>query len=155
MTTFPAGERSDVWPNGIPLVGQSAAATRVFTRDDIERFDDISLDRNPFHHDHDFARASPLNGICLQSGVFTSIFNEVLSRQLPGPWTFFLEVNWSYKLPVRPDEVVTGMIKVVSVRSDKPISLLQSQILLSSGELALDGTILAYTYPQDASNGIE
>ena len=46
MTTL-----SEVWPRGIPAVGQKAQRSRTVTARDIELFTEISGDRTPLHYD--------------------------------------------------------------------------------------------------------
>ena len=44
-------DEQDIWPGGVPQVGQQASLTRAVTRQDIELFTAISGDRNPLHYD--------------------------------------------------------------------------------------------------------
>ena len=46
------------WHNGAPQVGDVAEMQRTVTATDIERFTQISGDRNPLHYDLEAARAS-------------------------------------------------------------------------------------------------
>ncbi len=46
---------NDVWPNGVPEVGQTARRSRAITTRDIELFTSISGDRNPLHYDEEAA----------------------------------------------------------------------------------------------------
>ncbi len=55
--------RSDIWPGGMPSVGQTAQRSRTVTSDDIVRFTEISGDRNPLHYDVEAARATPFGEI--------------------------------------------------------------------------------------------
>jgi acyl dehydratase len=50
--------RNDVWPGGMPQVGQKARRTREVLARDIELFTEISGDRNPLHYDEATARAT-------------------------------------------------------------------------------------------------
>jgi acyl dehydratase len=59
----------------------------------------------------------------------------------------FLQVNWSFKAPVRPGDTITGEVKVTSVREDKPITELETRVVLADGTLVLDGTAVCYTMP--------
>ena len=34
---------------------------------------------------------------------------------IPGPGTVFLQVNWSFKAPVRPGDTMTGRVEVLQV----------------------------------------
>ena len=138
---------NDVWPNGMPEVGQTAQRSRTVTARDIELFTEISGDRNPLHYDEEVARATRFGGIVVQGGITTAILNAVVAEDLPGPGTVFLQVNWSFKAPVRPGETITGEVEVTNVRPDKPISELQTRVTRDDGTLVLEGDAVCYTMP--------
>ena len=46
------------WPSGPPAIGATAELSRTIGRDDIDRFTQISGDRNPLHYDPAAAKAS-------------------------------------------------------------------------------------------------
>ncbi len=138
---------SDVWPNGMPEVGQTAQRSRTVTARDIELFTEISGDRNPLHYDEEVARATRFGGIVVQGGITTAILNAVVAEDLPGPGTVFLQVNWSFKAPVRPGETITGEVEVTNVRPDKPISELQTRVTRDDGTLVLECDAICYTMP--------
>ena len=138
---------NDIWPNGIPEVGQVARRSRKVTSRDIELFTEISGDRNPIHYDEAIATATRFGGIVVQGGVTTAILNAVVAEDLPGPGTVFLQTNWSFKAPVRPGDTITGEVTVTSVREDKPITELQTRVVLADGTVVLDGNAVCYTMP--------
>jgi acyl dehydratase len=137
----------DVWPNGIPVVGQIARRSREVTAKDIELFTEISGDRNPLHYDEAIASATRFGGIVVQGGVTSAILNTVVAEDLPGPGTVFLQVNWSFKAPVRPGDTITGEVKITKVREDKPITELETRVSTGDGTLVLDGNAVCYTMP--------
>ena len=141
------GTKSEIWPNGIPELGQVAWCSRAVTARDIELFTDISGDRNPLHYDEQAARATRFGGIVVQGGVTSAILNAVVAEDLPGPGTVFLQVNWNFKAPVRPGDTITGEVKLTGVREDKPITELETRVLLADGTVVLDGTAVCYTMP--------
>jgi acyl dehydratase len=138
---------SEVWPNGIPAVNQKARRSRAVSARDIELFTEISGDRNPLHYDEGAARTTSFGSIVVQGGVTSAILNAVVAEDLPGPGTVFLQVNWSFKAPVRPGDIITGEVKVTSVRVDKPITELETRVVLADGTVVLDGTAVCYTFP--------
>ena len=79
--------------------------------------------------------------------LLAQILNAVVAEDLPGPGTVFLQVNWSFKAPVRPGDTITGEVKVTKVRDDKPISELETRVVLSDGTVVLDGNAVCYTMP--------
>ena len=137
----------EVWPNGIPEVGQIAKRSRKVTSHDIELFTEISGDRNPLHYDLQVARATRFGGIVVQCGVTNAILNAVVSEDLPGPGTVFLQVNWSFRAPVRPGDKITGEVKVLKVREDKPITELETRVITSDGTIVLEGSAVCYSMP--------
>ena len=70
-----------------------------------------------------------------------------MTEGLPGPGTVFLQVNWRFKAPARPGDTITGEVQVTKVRADKPITELETRVLLGDGTLVPDGTAVCYTVP--------
>jgi acyl dehydratase len=120
--------------------------TRTLEPDDIERFTEISGDRNPVHYDADAAARTRLGGIVVQGGVTTAILNAVVAERLPGPGTVFLETHWRFLAPARPGDAITGEVEVTSVREDKPITTLTTRVLREDGDVLIDGTAVCWTF---------
>jgi acyl dehydratase len=138
---------SDVWPNGMPEVGQTARRSRKVTSRDIELFTEMSGDRNPLHYDEAIAKATRFGGIVVQGGVTSAILNAVVAEDLPGPGTVFLQTHWSFKAPVRPGDTITGEVEVTKARADKPITEIRTRVLLEDGTVVLEGDAVCYTMP--------
>jgi acyl dehydratase len=115
--------------------------------EDIVRFTEISGDRNPLHYDIDAARATPFGEIIVQGGITSAILNALVAEDLPGPGTVFLQVNWSFKAPVRPGDTITGFAEVLEARADKPITRLRMRVTRGDGTVALEGDAVCYTMP--------
>jgi len=140
-------EMNNIWPEGAPKVGQRAELTREISNKDIELFTAISGDQNPLHYDNQLAKASKFGEIIVQGGVTSAILNAVVAEKLPGPGTVFLNVNWNFKAPVRPGDKITGMVEVLNVRTDKPMTELKTTVTRDDGVVALEGKALCYTIP--------
>jgi acyl dehydratase len=138
-----------VWPRGMPAVGQVARRSRQVSASDIERFTEISGDRNPLHYDAAAAARTRFGGIVVQGGVTSAILNAVVAEDLPGPGTVFLQVNWNFKAPVRPGDTITGVVRITKVRADKPITEMETRVECADGTVVLDGTAVCYTMPLD------
>jgi len=128
-------------------VGRKASRTREVTARDIELFTELTGDRNPLHYDEDFAASTRFGGLVVQGGVTSGLLNAVVAEDLPGPGTVFLQVNWSFKAPVRPGDTITGRAEVLEVRRDKPITKLKTSVIRDDGTLVLDGDAVCYTMP--------
>jgi acyl dehydratase len=136
-----------VWPNGAPRIGQRAQRSRKVVAEDIQRFTDMSGDKNPLHYDEALAKSTVFGEIIVQGGVTTAILNAVVAEDLPGPGSVFLHVDWSFRAPVRPGDTITGAVEVLDVRQDKPITKIRTTVTRDDGVLALEGNALCYTVP--------
>jgi len=139
------------WPTGAPKVGSSAERSRTIDPSDIELFTAISGDRNPLHYDREAVKATKFGEIVVQGGVTSAILNAVVAENLPGPGTVFLQVNWSFKAPVRPGDTITGRVEVTEVRSDKPITKLKTSVTRHDGVVVLEGDAVCFTFALPAA----
>ena len=83
----------------------------------------------------------------VQGGITSAILNAVVAEDLPGPGTNFVQVNWSFKAPVRPGDTITGEVSVSKARLDKPITELPTRVIRDDGTVVLDGDAVCYTMP--------
>ncbi len=127
--------------------GKKAQRSRTVEPRDIELFTEISGDRNPLHYDEAIAKGTSFGEIVVQGGITSAILNAVVAEDLPGPGTVFLQVNWSFKAPVRPGDTITGKVEVTQVRQDKPITELRTEVIRDDGTVVLDGDAVCYTMP--------
>lgn len=134
-------------------VGDLARRTREITSRDIELFTELTGDRNPIHYDEDVAARSRFGGIVVQGGVTTGLLNALVAEDLPGPGSVFLNVNWSFRAPVRPGDVITAEARVLAVRDDKPLYTLATTITNQDGVVVLDGTAVVWRDPVVAAAG--
>jgi len=137
-------QEDSVWPNSPPEVGERAELSRTVEEEDIEKFSEISGDFNPLHYDEEAAQHSGFGEIVVQGGITTAVLNGVVAEKLPGPGTVFLNVNWDFEAPVRPDDRITGIVEVIDVREDKPIAELDTKIVRQDDVVVLEGSAVCY-----------
>ena len=77
----------------------------------------------------------------------SGLLNAVVAEDLPGPGSVFLQVEWSFKAPVRPGDEITAEVEVLEAREDKPITKLRTTISNQDGTVVLDGTALVWSEP--------
>ena len=128
-------------------VGATATRSREVRSRDIELFTELTGDRNPLHYDPEAASRSRFGGIIVQGGVTSGLLNSIVAEDLPGPGSVFLHVDWDFKSPVRPGEVITAEVEVLEARHDKPLTKLRTTITNQDGTVVLDGSALVWTEP--------
>jgi len=136
---------TDAWPLGMPKIGATAELSRTVGPHDIEKFTELSGDRNPLHYDRAAAESSRFGEIVVQGGITSAILNAVVAEKLPGPGTVFLNVSWNFVAPVRPGDTITGKVEVTEVREDKPITKLNTSVVRGDGTVVLEGTAVCWT----------
>ena len=132
---------------GRPTIDAVASRTRTTSMQDVRCFTDMTGDRNPIHYDAELVKRTPFGGLIVQGGVTTGLFNAVVAEDLPGPGSVFLETNWKFQKAVKVGDTITAHIKVLDVRTDKPICRLETAIRDSRGDVCVDGTATTYTMP--------
>lgn len=140
---------------GRPVPGQRATRRRRTSAADVERFAEITGDRNPLHFDAALAARTPFGGLIVQGGVTSGLLNAVVAEELPGPGTVFLGVAWRFVKAVRIGEEIEAEVEVTAVRGDKPICTLSTVVRNGAGETCLEGTATTWTAPMRAAAGIQ
>lgn len=52
-----------------------------------------------------------------------------------------------FRAPVRPGDTITGRVDILSVRTDKPITMLRTPVVRGDRVAAVEGTAVCYTVP--------
>jgi acyl dehydratase len=130
-----------------PEPGSTAERSRQTSMRDVEMFSAMTGDMNPLHYDAVLAAASPFGGLIVQGGVTSGLLNALVAEDLPGPGTVFLQVEWRFVKAVLVGEEITGHVEVISVRDDKPICTLRTEVRNAAGEVCLTGSAVTYTVP--------
>ena len=133
--------------NGRPNTGATAERSRQTSMRDVKLFTAMTGDQNPLHYDADLAGASPFGGLIVQGGVTSGLLNAAVAEDLPGPGTVFLGVEWKFIKAVLVGERITARIEVTSVRDDKPICTLLTEVRNGNGDICLTGSATTYTMP--------
>ncbi len=132
-------------------VGQTASRTVRVTDEHIELFARLTGDRNPIHHDEEFARRSRFGGRIAQGGVVTGILDALAANELPG--CVLVEQTLRYLAPVRPGDSITGEIRVLALREDRRTARLGVRVTREDGTRAVEGeatVLIDPTLPPDA-----
>lgn len=119
--------------------GDTADVTKTFTQDDIERFSELSGDRNSIHLDEEYAKGTRFQR-CIAHGMLTSsLISNVIGNHLPGLGSIYLSQNLKFVAPVFPGDTITARATVTSVRQDKPVVILETVCTNQRGEVVIKG----------------
>jgi len=127
------------------LEGQSAAMTRRVTAAGVERFAEITGDRNPIHLDPAFAETTRFKHRIAHGLLTASYVSAVLGSELPGPGTIYLSQSLTFKAPVYLDDEITAKVTVLKYRADKQILTLRTECVNQDGVTVMEGQAVCLT----------
>ena len=93
-------------------IGDSASLTRMLTEKDLEHFAVICRDLNPLHVDAKYTKNELFHKIIAQGMWGPSLLSTLLSTELPGPGTLYLEQALHHKHPMSLGDEVTVTVTV-------------------------------------------
>lgn len=132
-------------------VGQRATRTLTLTAEHVEKYAQISGDRNPLHFDEAFALGTKFGRLVVQGGLTTGLLHALVAMDMPGPGTVFLSQNWKFTAPVFIGDTITAEAEVRSVHPRKPVTQLQVRVTNAGGETVLEGEAWCYTFEPAAA----
>ncbi len=125
-------------------VGMIRSLTKEITDLDIELFAQVSTDRNPVHMDDAYAMDTIFEGRIAHGMLTAGLISAVIGEQLPGHGTVYLGQSLKFLAPVRPGDLVTAEVEVLSIDYAKRRVQLDTRALVN-GKPVLKGeaTVLA------------
>ena len=125
-------------------IGMVRTLQKEVTDLDIELFAQVSTDHNPVHLDEAYAQDTIFGGRIAHGMLTAGLISAVIGEQLPGHGTVYLGQSLKFLAPVRPGDVVTAEVEVLSIDHAKRRVQLDTRCLVD-GKPVLKGeaTVLA------------
>jgi 3-hydroxybutyryl-CoA dehydratase len=81
-------------------IGMSHETVHHISEADIEKFAEVSGDRNPLHLDEEYAKKTPFGQRIAHGALTASFISGILGNDLPGPGAIFVGLSMRFKRPV-------------------------------------------------------
>jgi len=120
-------------------IGDRASITTTFTAEDVDRFAELSHDKNPIHLDEAAAAESIFGQRVVHGALASSLFSALLGMDVPGQGTIYLGQTTSYKAPVFIGDELTASVEVTEIRESKSIAKLRTLCVNGDGKTVIDG----------------
>lgn len=127
-------------------VGQRVTRSLSVSAEHVEKYAQITGDRNPLHFDEAFVARTRFGRLVAQGGITTGLLHALVAMDMPGPGTVFLSQNWKFTAPVFIGDTITAEAEVVSAHERKPVCQLRVRITRQDGETVLEGEAWCYTF---------
>lgn len=115
-------------------IGDTAEISKVITDEDIRKFAEVSLDRNPIHLDEEFAKNSMFKQRIAHGMLSAGLISAVIGTKLPGVNTVYLGQDLKFVAPVFIGDEITATVEVVDKRDDKNIVTLKTTVKNQDGK---------------------
>lgn len=119
-------------------IGDSAALTRSFSREDVRHFAALSGDTNPVHLDDEYAAGTLFKRPIVHGMLYSSMISALLANQLPGPGTIYLGQTLSFSKPVFFDDVLTACVELSQILP-RSTFIFTTTIVNQNNEMVLKG----------------
>ena len=126
------------------LVGDFAEIKKAFSQEEVQAYTITSGDKNPIHYNKNYAKQTFFKQPIVPGLLAASLFGGLLGTHLPGEGTIHIGQELKFIKPIYIGEKVRAEIKVIHIRSDKPIITFSSICYNENGEIAIDGKSVVF-----------
>lgn len=102
-------------------IGQESEYSKIFYKDDVDKFAALTGDRNRLHTDAEFARQLTGQRPVVHGILAASLISTVMGMQLPGEGTVLVEEKIRFFKPVYYGETVTAKVRFLSCRENSEV----------------------------------
>lgn len=97
-------------------IGLEQTITFKITENDLERFEELSGDRNPLHKNSDFAKNKGFQEKVVYGALLIAKLSQLVGMYLPGRDSILTGLDIKFRAPVYPGDIValTGTIVCLS-----------------------------------------
>ncbi|MCI0650274.1 MAG: SDR family oxidoreductase [Planctomycetes bacterium] len=107
----------------------------------IERFADLSGDRNPLHVDDAYAAATPFGGRIAHGMIAGALFSRLIGEHLPGERALYRSQQLRFLAPVRPGTRVRVEGEIVRHDADLALLIIATRVVAAEdGAVLVEGT---------------
>ncbi len=123
-------------------LGQQARLTKVFTREMVLAFAELSGDHNLIHISEDYAAGTLFKKPIVHGMLVASLISRTIAEKLPGVGSIYMNQTLSFKLPVFFQDQITCQIEVTGLNPAKKMVTLSTLCLNQNGQIVIEGTAL-------------
>ncbi len=121
-------------------VGQSFELLRTFSAQDVHAFAALSGDFSPLHVDAAYAAGTEFGAQVVHGILLASLFSQLVGMRVPGKHALYLGQDLSFRRPVRIDEPVRAIVKVVGKSDATRTLVLNTEIRSLDDKVLVMGT---------------
>ncbi len=99
-----------------------------FSQDEVNRFAEVTGDKNPVHTNAEYAAKTMFKRPIMHGMLSASLFSKVFGTLFPGEGTIYLKQSLSFLKPMYVDTAYEAMFTVKEVLKDKNRAIIETLI---------------------------
>lgn len=119
-------------------VGDTKSVTVKVTDKMVHQFAEMSGDFNPVHMDDEAASKTRFKRRIAHGMICGALISRTLAMEL-GPGGIYLSQTLKFQNPVFIDDTITINLKVLSLREERGIGMIETTVVKDSGEVCVKG----------------
>jgi acyl dehydratase len=109
-------------------LGQTYSHEFKFSQDDVNRFAEVTGDKNPVHTNPEFAANTIFKKPIMHGMLGAALFSKVFGVLFPGEGTIYLKQTLNFLRPMFVDVNYTAEFKVIEIIKDKNRAIVETII---------------------------
>lgn len=110
-----------------------------FTQDEVNRFAEVTGDKNPVHTDAEYAAKTMFKRPIMHGMLGAALFSKVFGTLFPGEGTIYLKQSLNFLKPMYPDTEYEAVFTVREVVKDKNRAIVETVIKNADGLVCTSG----------------
>ena len=120
-------------------VGQIYSHDFNFSQDEVNRFAEVTGDKNPVHLNAEYAATTMFKKPIMHGMLSASLFSKVFGTLFPGEGTIYLKQSLSFLKPMYVDTPYEAVFTVKEVLKDKNRAVVETLIKNPDGLVCTSG----------------
>ena len=121
-------------------IGDSYKEDFIITQEMVNKFAELSGDKNPLHLDKKFAAKTRFKKPIVHGLFSVTSFGKIMGSKFPGSGSIHVAQNLSFKRPLYPDTKYYVYIELIRIVKEKHFGVFKTQIYDPNNKLIVDGT---------------
>ena len=148
-----------LWFEDFQVGAEATTSLRTITAGDIVAFAEVSGDRNPLHLDEAYAAAGPFGRIVAHGLLGLAAASGLMEQSgfTAGTLVAFLGLEWSFRNPIYPEDVLRVRMRVAQTRATRDpahgLVKLGLTVLNQADETAQEGSFTVLVRTRASAEG--
>ncbi|MAC86646.1 MAG: dehydrogenase [Gammaproteobacteria bacterium] len=121
-------------------IGDNYTENFIITQDMVNKFAELSGDKNPLHLDKEFAAKTRFKKPVVHGLFSVTSFGKVMGTKFPGHGAIHASQNLSFKRPLYPEKEYRVYVELIKIIKEKHFGVFKTQIFDMKNKLIVDGT---------------